>query len=184
MKEFLKVIQEYSVFRNTKNPTTSVMLNSCLVTYIYTHSIICFFKVLKCVFAYCIYWPCAYDLVIKIICKIMAHKFACWLSPSYDFCCWKFPCHLFRFSQEIILAKMPRFLFINIGYWKQYSVKQSGVINVEIYCDSLALFTTVVNKWIHSFWLKVLRTLHLTLIFCLICVTFKGLIGCTGSWVI
>lgn len=40
------------------------------------------------------------------------------------------------------------------------------LINVEIYSDSLAVFTTLVNKQIHRFWLKVLRTLCETLVFC------------------
>lgn len=76
----------------------------------------------------------------------------------------------------VTLAKMPRVLFFSIGYWKQYSVKQPDAIEIEIYSDSLALFTTVVNKLMHRLWLKVLRMLHLMLIFWLKYVPFETLV--------
>lgn len=110
----------------------------------------------------------------------MSHKFSCWHGPNYDLHYWEIPCHLFGFSQEITLAKMPRVLFISTEYWKQYSIKQPDAKEIEIYSDSLTLFTTVVNKLIHRLWLKVLRMLHLMLIFGLKYASFETLL-CSGE---
>lgn len=92
-------------------------------------------------------------------------------------------CGFFSFLFFQILArdyssKMPRILFISAEYWKQYRVKQPDAKETEIYSDSLAFFITVVNKY--RLWLKVLRTLHLMLNFCLKCVPFETLV-CSGE---
>lgn len=112
----------------------------------------------------------------------MTHEFACWHGPNYDLYYWKIPCHLFRFSQDITLAKMPGVLFISPRYWKQCSVKQPDAIKFEIYSDSLALVTTEVNKLMHKLWLKVLRMLHLMLIFSLKYVSFETLVCAGDLW--
>lgn len=110
----------------------------------------------------------------------MTHKFACWHGPNYDLYYWEIPCPLFGFSQEITLARMPRVLFISTEYWKQCSVKQPDAKEIEIYSDSLTLFSTVVNKLMHRLWLKVLRMLHLMLIFCLKYIPSETLV-CSGG---